>query len=102
MIEGLPNDFTGCYRNEEGTLVHVKDGKYHNDDGPAMVFLDGTKKWGINNFYHRLDGPAIISYDEEQQKFIYYYYINGLPYSEEKFYKLPIVIEKITNRILEQ
>ena len=31
----------------------------HRLDGPAAVYIDGTKYWYIENELHRLDGPAV-------------------------------------------
>jgi len=38
---------------------HREDGKLHREDGPAMVYENGTKAWFINGQLHRTDGPAI-------------------------------------------
>jgi hypothetical protein len=31
----------------------------HNENGPAQIYKNGTKKWFKNNLLHRIDGPAI-------------------------------------------
>ena len=36
-----------------------ENGLFHREDGPAIEYTDGTKKWLINGMYHREDGPAI-------------------------------------------
>ena len=47
-------------------------GQHHREDGPAIKYPDGTKKWYINGNCHRLDGPAVewINGDKE-------WWING-------------------------
>lgn len=30
-----------------------KNGELHREDGPAIEWCDGTKKWCINGKYHR-------------------------------------------------
>lgn len=31
----------------------------HRLDGPAVVWVDGTKQWWVDGKPHRLDGPAV-------------------------------------------
>ena len=33
--------------------------KKHRDDGSAIEWVDGTKKWYQNDELHRDDGPAV-------------------------------------------
>ena len=33
--------------------------KLHRDNGPAVIWADGTKFWYQNGLRHRTDGPAI-------------------------------------------
>ena len=42
---------THCYYNNAGEL--------HRDNGPAVIWADGTKFWYQNGLRHRTDGPAI-------------------------------------------
>jgi hypothetical protein len=52
-------DFTGVYKIiSTGNIHHVKDGKYHNETGPAIIWQDGSKFWYINGLAHREDGPS--------------------------------------------
>ena len=56
----IPVKFTGvCKVINSGAIYHMKDGKFHNENGPAIIRSTGTKKWCINNLLHREDGPAI-------------------------------------------
>ena len=36
-----------------------KSGGFHREDGPAIVWDNGTKHWYINDKRHREDGPAV-------------------------------------------
>jgi hypothetical protein len=31
----------------------------HREDGPAIIYYNGTKHWYINGKHHREDGPAV-------------------------------------------
>jgi hypothetical protein len=45
---------------EYGTTRYwYKDGKHHREDGPAIIFSDGTKFWEYRGMLHRTNGPAI-------------------------------------------
>ena len=35
-------------------------GEYHREDGPAVIWADGTKSWYLNGERHRENGPALI------------------------------------------
>jgi len=45
--------------NKYGTIIYELNGQFHRDDGPAIEYTDGTKKWYLNGFLHRTDGPAV-------------------------------------------
>ena len=56
----IPKDFTGiCKVADSGNIYHLKDGKRHNENGPAIIYKSGTKYWYINNMRHREDGAAV-------------------------------------------
>ena len=42
-----------------GTKRWYVNGKPHRIDGPAVESFNGYKEWRVNGLYHRLDGPAI-------------------------------------------
>lgn len=46
-------------------LVITRDecGLCHNDDGPAIIYEDGTQIWAIHGERHRIGAPAIICPD---------------------------------------
>ena len=46
--------------DKDGTIYYKnKKGQYHREDGPAVLYSNGTKVWSINGLIHREDGPAI-------------------------------------------
>ena len=55
----------------------------HNPYGPAIIHINGTKSYYINNKRHRLDGPAIIRSDGDVEYWINYLYMGS---SKEEFY----------------
>jgi len=44
----------------------------HREDGPAIVWANGTKSWCIDGELHRLDGPAVERPDGTR-----FWYINN-------------------------
>jgi len=52
--------------------VRNSSGQLHREDGPAVVYLDGSHSWYRNGHFHREGGPAIVYTDGSQ-----YWYLNG-------------------------
>lgn len=52
------------HQNTDGTTMteYWKDGCFHRDEdeGPAVIFSDGTQEYWIYGMLHRRKGPAII------------------------------------------
>ena len=46
--------------DNHGNIQYKLNGKHHREDGPAVIFADGTPSWFLNGKLHRLDGPAVI------------------------------------------
>jgi hypothetical protein len=51
----IPKDFSGIWEDCDGVedilhfgIHHCKEGKYHREDGPAVVFGYGEKQWWLN------------------------------------------------------
>ena len=57
----------GWITDSNGTKRHYVDDKYHNDNGPAIIWEDGTKYWAKHGNKHREDGPAIEWSDGEKE-----------------------------------
>ncbi len=53
-------------------LRHRKDGLRHRKDGPAIEWASGAKSWWVNGDLHREDGPAIEYSNGEIE-----YWLNG-------------------------
>ena len=48
-----------CTIDIDGTKRWILNGYYHREDGPAIDMPNGAKYWYINGLLHREDGPAI-------------------------------------------
>ena len=57
-MKGL-NDMTPIKKIVNGVTTYTKNGRYHREDGPAIIWKDGTSQWYFNGKKHRDDGPAI-------------------------------------------
>ena len=44
----------------DGSQEWYLNGKFHREDGPAIIRPDGSQFWYLNGRLHREDGPAII------------------------------------------
>ena len=53
-----------------GTQLWYIDGNMHRINGPAVIHPDDTQEWCVNNQRHRIDGPAVIHPDDTQEWFI--------------------------------
>ena len=42
--------------------IEYRKNKASGDRGPDYIYPNGTKKWIVNNKFHRTDGPAIEWY----------------------------------------
>lgn len=57
----------------DGTQMWLtKDGTFHREDGPALVYRDGTEEWYENGYKHRKGGPAYSDGYGRQE-----YWLNG-------------------------
>jgi len=70
----------GLTIDEYGTKRWYLNDKYHRTDGPAIEYINGDKHWFLNGKRHRTDGPAIEYYNGTK-----YWYINGVELSEEEY-----------------
>jgi len=71
----LHNDNGPAIVYSNGTQEWYKDGKCHRDNGPAIVYSNGYKVWYKNGKYHREDGPALIYSNGDQ-----YWYKDGIQF----------------------
>jgi hypothetical protein len=69
----------------KGFEIWKLNGKVHREDGPALIYPDGTQFWFINNNIHREDGPAIILPNGKKE-----WYYKGKQVSEEELKQINI------------
>ncbi len=65
-----------------GNKYYNDSGKYHREDGPAIIEPDGSQSWFKDGNRHRDDGPAIIWQDGTQS-----WWKDGREYTKEEFDK---------------
>lgn len=58
-------------------IFKTKNGKLHCDDGPAIVFEDGSYTWYNDGRFHCEIGPAIFRVKTESQDERMVYYLDG-------------------------
>ena len=68
--------------DDEGTKRWYLNNNFHRVDGPAIEWADGTKSWYLNGKLHRVDGPAIECADGSK-----YWYLNDKEYTEANWLK---------------
>ena len=98
-----PLSSDGLRRVEQanGTILYVRgdsdDNMLHNESGPALVRLDGSRGWFIDGLLHRTDGPAIEHRDGRVE-----FWVDGEKVDQEDFPLHPAVIEDIVDRGIEE
>jgi hypothetical protein len=79
---------------KDGTIIRYLNGFIHSRKGPARENTKtGRKEWWIDNYLHRIEGPAIIHGDYES------YYLRGQPYSKEAWKLAVDKIKKVLDKI---
>ena len=58
-------------RNHNGTFYYNKDGLFHREDGPAIIWTNGSKEWFFCGQLHREDGPAIEQANGSRQWYLH-------------------------------
>ena len=43
--------------------IRNNHGQLHRDNGPAVVYPNGSSRWYLNGELHRDDGPAVVDPD---------------------------------------
>lgn len=99
--------YTGVARTVyPAALNYYVNGRLHRIDGPARICDDGSEMWLYEGVYHRIGGPAITSKNPEHQMFIETqaetYYIHGACYTEEDYWKHPLVVHCVLKEILDK
>jgi hypothetical protein len=78
----------------DGAKYWLLNGRYHREDGPAVVLPSGYEEWYLNGRFHREDGPA--AYHPNGTK---YWFLNGNRVSWQQVFK-KAKTEEIELRIL--
>jgi hypothetical protein len=87
-----------CTKHPNGAKYWCLNGQLHRKDGPAVEWPDGTKMWYLYDRYHREDGPAVEYHD--CSKCSKYWYLDGINFTEEDFWKEIFKRGKITEKEL--
>ena len=74
----IPKNYTGIVEYTDSTLGYYLNGKYHREDGPAVIDHDGTIYYYLNDLRHREDGPAVIYPDGKKE-----WYLNNVYTTKE-------------------
>jgi len=60
------------------------DNQLHREDGPAIERVDGSCEWFLNGLRHREDGPAIVNVDGSREfNRLREWFINGKRHRED-------------------
>lgn len=105
IYEEIIKKSTGVFKDRNGDIYYLLNGKHHKSDGPAIEQLRGTKWWYLYGQFHRINGPAIEYSDgdkswyfrgklhrsngpaiEKQNGYKYWYYYGEFADSEKEFY----------------
>jgi hypothetical protein len=72
--------FVGIVKDHNGAIFYYKDGYFHREDGPAIIYSEKHKTWYFEGLLHNLNGPAKIWPDGREE-----YFIHGKPTTKEAF-----------------
>ncbi len=73
-------------QNEHGVITFFKDNKLHREDGPAVIYPDGTEIWWYEGETHREDGPAVI-WEGDPNNIAYYLFNKEVTKQEHDDYR---------------
>jgi hypothetical protein len=82
----------------DNDLTHyMHGGLLHREDGPAVTESTGYQAYYREGKLHRVDGPAVRSIGGD-----YYWYLDGIPYTQEKHKEATASPLEITVKELEE
>jgi len=61
------------------TVYYDERGFHHREDGPAVEWVDGRRRWCIHGKLHREDGPALVWFSGAIE-----WYLEGKQYTQEE------------------
>jgi hypothetical protein len=74
-----------------GVIWYVNEKNlYHREDGPAIIYTDGSTLWCRNGKNHRIDGPA-VEYCNGYRA----WYVHGVKLTEEEHKRYTTKLGKI-------
>jgi len=78
-------------KSDRGTIFHYDDeGLLHCDDGPAVIFHNGQRRYYHRGKLDRIDGPAVLYPDSTPGL----YYINDRHYTEKEYKLITFFLKK--------
>ena len=87
----IPSDYTGkVIFSDTGSILYLKQGKWHREDGPAYIGGDDddkTLEWWVEDLRHRIGGPAFIRDGDNL------YCIDGTIMDEQDYWLHPKLIK---------
>lgn len=88
----IPKDFTGrAYIKQDNQYRVYKNGKLHNENGPAVVCFDRSgdivtfANWQKNGVLHNEGGPSYYL-ASKNHSFLALFCINGIEYTEKEYF----------------
>lgn len=80
--------FSFWFRKE--IFYRDKDGRFHNENGPARINEFGDKFWYKHGILHRADGPA-VELTLRHSENIYIWFLNGKEFKRDK--NIPLEVQ---------
>jgi hypothetical protein len=62
------NKFTGCRTDKTGNQQHYRNGEPHREDGPAVIWQDGTQEWYLSGKEVRME--AVLDTPEKREAYL--------------------------------
>jgi len=94
----VPENYSGlCYIATEGCKCWYKNGDFHRNNNPAVVWDTGREEWYQNGECHRLNGFAIIDVVVK----INVYYIHNKMLHPDQYEHHPLVLNYKLEQILD-
>lgn len=90
QLHEAPYGFTGLIVVPKFRKIYKTNGRFHREDGPAVIWNDGGMEWWLNGKLHREDGPAIQRASNWKQ-----WWVNGdFVHQNDEAYIKPLIIER--------
>lgn len=80
----------------ESIMLTDSDGKFHCDDGPAVIYPNGLVMYFNHGIRHRLDGPAVFYLKGDKKT---KYFVNGIECLSTNQYEQEVLKFKLSSFI---